>query len=153
QDANTTEVDFVEQPGGWPAYSLPGVPRSAASDFSVKTPLSEQVVKEIIGKEWESESLAALAAVHGWSPSDLAPNIGKQPPQRKKNKAGVFVFRHCGAKFGYTPPNYALWLASLKLPPPASGVPVIFEAPLPEFGFAGGSGFTGTTGLVGFGGF
>src|SRR5262249_54858620 len=153
QDANTTEVDFVEQPGGWPAYSLPGVPRSAASDFSVKTPLSEQVVKEIIGKEWESESLAALAAVQGWSPSDLAANIAKQALPRTKKQAGVFVFRQRAAIFGYNAPNYDLLLASLKLPPPASGVPVIFEAPLPEFGFAGGSGFTGTTGLVGFGGF
>src|SRR5262249_25024926 len=72
---------------------------------------------------------------------------------RTKNQAGVFVFRQRAAIFGYNAPNYDLLLASLKLTPPASGLPVIFEAPLPEFGFAGGSGFTGTTGLVGFGGF
>jgi len=122
QEANTTEVDFADRPDRWPAYSFPDEPASAAGDFSAKTTLTEAVVTGIIGKAWESEVLAALAEVQGWSLSDLAGNIAKQTQPRTKNSPEVFVLRQRAAIFGYNAPDYQLLLASLHLkepvPPP-----------------------------------
>src|SRR5262249_50960490 len=130
QDANTTEVDFADRPDRWPAYSLPDESASAAGDFSAKIPLSEAVVTEIIGKAWESEVLAALGAVQGWSLSHLAGNIAKQTQPRTKNPPEVFVFRQRAAIFGYNAPDYQLLLASLHLkepvPPPRDFVSGVF---------------------------
>jgi len=152
QNANTTEVDFVDEPGGWPASSLPDQPLSAAGDFAAKTPLSEEIVTEIIGKMWESESLSALVAMQGWSASDLAANIAKQTLPRTKNPAEVFVFRQRAAIFGYNAPNYDLLLTSLKVPIPDPGPTNIFETGLPDFAFTEDLILAGT-GLIGFGGF
>src|SRR5262249_57641176 len=91
QEANTTEVDFVDKPGGWPSYSLPDEPLSAAGDFAAKTPLSQEVVTEIIGKMWESESLSALVAMQGWSASDLAENIPQQTLPTPNHPATLFL--------------------------------------------------------------
>src|SRR5215467_2620555 len=152
QGANTTEVDFVDEPDEWPGFSLPDEPLSAPGDFAAKTSLSEEVVTQIIGKMWESESLAALVAVQGWSASDLASNIAKQTLPRTKNPDDVFVFRQRAAIFGYNAPNYDLLLTSLKVPIPDSGPASIFDAGLPGFGFTEDL-FLAGTGLVGFGGF
>lgn len=112
-NASTTKIDMAAlTPGvlGYnPAsYSRPsGLAQGSINDFPAGTALTATVAQQIIAKQWESDTLLALAKIQNWPVDQLATEINAQIALTAPTPgAGIWVFRQRAAAFGYNAP---LW--------------------------------------------
>ncbi|HME35239.1 MAG TPA: putative baseplate assembly protein [Candidatus Sulfotelmatobacter sp.] len=112
-NASTTEIDVAPLASGaigyYPAsYTSPaGLTQGSISDFPAGTALTSAVVQQIVSREWESDTLLALAGVQDWPVDQLATEINAQIAQSATTPdAGIWVFHQRVTAFGYNAP---LW--------------------------------------------
>jgi predicted phage baseplate assembly protein len=112
-NASTTEIDVAAVAPGTVGYSPAsytppsGLAQGSINDFPAGTALTASVVQQIIAKQWESDTLLALAKIQNWPVDQLATEINAQIAQAAPTPgAGIWVFRQRAAAFGYNAP---LW--------------------------------------------
>jgi predicted phage baseplate assembly protein len=112
-NASTTEVDVAAIAPGTVGYSPAsytppsGLAQGSINDFPAGTALTASVVQQILAKQWESDTLLALAKIQNWPVDQLATEINAQIAQAASpGGAGIWVFHQRAAAFGYNAP---LW--------------------------------------------
>jgi predicted phage baseplate assembly protein len=110
-NASTTEIDVAPTTSGTPgykpaSYSAPsGLAQGSINDFPAGTELTATTVQQIIAKQWDSDTLLALAKIQNWPVDQLATEINEQIAQAATTtNAGIWVFRQRAAAFGYNAP-------------------------------------------------
>jgi len=115
-EAKETRVDFEATPSVLPQYVRPNLPPGTVDALSTKQALAENVIAvEILGKTWSEADLAAVVAIQGWDPQELATNVAKQVAAPIATAgAGIFALRQRAAIFGHNAPKWNSLSANLR---------------------------------------
>lgn len=111
--SSTTQIDVAVLTPGVPGYNPASYSRrtptaqGSINDFPAGTALDDSVVQQIISKQWDADTLLALAKIQNWPVDQLAADINQKVEQQTAQPSGqLFVFRQRAAAFGYNAP---LW--------------------------------------------
>lgn len=112
-NSSTTQIDIAPTTPGVPGYNPAtytapsGLAKGSINDFPAGTELTAVLEQQIIAKQWESDTLLALASIRNWPLDQLATEINAQISQAPTAaNTGIWVFRQRAAAFGYNAP---LW--------------------------------------------
>lgn len=106
-DGKTTVLELdtpIVTAAGSPATSPPALPAGTVEDIARGSPLTVAVVDQILGRSWEAETLAALAAAQDWPLAELELALNERTSGLKVPSGSVHVFRQRASPFGYNAP-------------------------------------------------